>query len=165
MGFHLDHPGAAEDWPCSGTGSARNAQTIQTYGKPNRQWRVNLIQIIEGEIIPRLFLAHRDRSPHPISACENEAGELGDREFVARLFLSGNRLDILKRLQVLRETGMSRERIYLEVLAPVPGTLSRLWSEEICNFDQVAVGLCCIDDVLQLLHKNEQWNSESDRRP
>lgn len=159
MGLYLDHPGAEGDRPSTDLGNvALHARVAPKHSKPAgiRQSRVDLIQIIEGEIIPRLFLAHRNREPHPLIAGESNAGRLGDREFMARLFLSGNSSDIVNRMEMLLCSGMRREHVYLDLLAPVPGTLSRLWAEGRCSFDEIAIGLCCIEDVLRKLHEREE---------
>ena len=117
--------------------------------------RSDLIQIIEGEIIPRLFLAHRDRQPHRLAGATDDAGELGDRIFLTGLFLTGDTQDIVGRLQSLLANGMRRERVYLDILAPVPQSLSQVWAEGRCSFDEMAIGLCCVDDVLRELHERE----------
>jgi hypothetical protein len=164
MGLNLDRPGTEGDRLSTDPGNvALRARAARNHSKPAgiRQSRVDLIQIIEGEIIPRLFLAHRNREPHPLVAGESNAGELADREFLARLFLSGDSSDIVNRVEMLLCGGMRREHVYLDLLAPVAGTLSRLWAEGHCSFDEIAVGLCCIDDVLRKLHEREEASPQS----
>lgn len=128
---------------------------------PARKSRVDLIQIIEGEIIPRLFLAHRNRVPHPLVGAAQAAGELGDSAFLAELFVGGDAPDIVSRLQKLLGEGMRRDRLYLDLLAPIPGTLSRLWAEGRCSFDEIARGLGCLDEVLRQLHEREHTAPEA----
>ena len=109
-----------------------------------------LIQVIEGEIIPRLFLAHRHRTQQRAysnhSNVWNEA--LGDDEMFTNLFVDGNTADIVNRLQSLLDHGISRERIYVHILAPVARKLGALWEERRCSFEDMAKGLACIDEVI-----------------
>ena len=123
--------------------------------------RSELIEIIEGEIIPRLFLAHRDRAPRQQMNASMPDGELGDRTFLAGLFMHGDAADIVCRLQALIGRGMLRQRIYLDLLAPVPKTLSLLWAQGRCDFDEIANGLRCLDTVLQVLHDREHDGAAS----
>jgi hypothetical protein len=169
MGLYLDQPdmeGGATSSDPGGTGQ-RQARSGHDYPpqrlKPAlaRQSRTDLIQIIEGEIIPRLFLAHRDREPHPLAGAGSEAGEGIDTAFLARLFMDGNATEIVNRLQDLLGGGMPRDQLYLDLLAPIPGVLSRLWSQGQCSFDEIAIGLSCVDEVLQEMHAREQTVPES----
>ncbi len=162
MGLYLDEPGMADSTPAdrtgiSGHGQAATAPASEHASRvPVRQPRLDLLEIIEGEIIPRLFLAHRDRPAHKLAGVSCAAGDMGDSLFLAQLFLSGNTDDIVHRLQVLLDGGMRRDRLYLDLLAPVPQTLSRLWSEGSCSFDEIAIGLCCMENVLQEMHQRER---------
>lgn len=110
-----------------------------------------LIHLIEAEIIPRLFLTHRHRpqeraySGHPQILKDS----LGGDEVFARLFLGGNTVEIVSRLQSLLDSGIPRERVYLDIVAPVARTLSVFWEEGRCSFEDMAKGLACIDEVVQ----------------
>ncbi len=167
MGLDLDHPGMEGKGTSTDHGrSLRQSRRAprrdmdRPRPAPARQSRMDLIQIIEGEIIPRLFLAHRDRTPHPLAGA---VGDVGDMTNLARMFMDGNAADIVDQLQKMLGDGMRRDRLYLDLLAPVPITLSRLWSEGECSFDEIAVGLCCVDEVLQQLHEREQSEGQPGR--
>lgn len=117
-----------------------------------------LISMIEGEIIPRLLLAHtppmeRLAKTGSLSAC-------GDNESMARLFLSEDCANILSQLQVLVDGGMSRDRIYLELLAPIARTIGIFWEEGRCSLDEVAHGLSCVAQVLQELQLHDRRPSD-----
>ncbi len=113
-----------------------------------------LIQIIEGEIIPRLFLAHRDQVQRPV--VQRECGDLSNCAFLCGLFLNGDSADIVRRLEREMDRGTRREDIYLEFLACVPRTLSLSWEEGHCTFDEMARGLNCLDEVLQEMRQRER---------
>ena len=120
--------------------------------------RSALIKIIEGEISPRLFLAHREATVEsfapPPRAFGNEPPVT--TEYLAGLFLDGARAEIVRRLQALLDSGMEREKIYLELLASVPRALTDLWEKGFCTFDGMTGGLVCLDRVLADLHEHER---------
>jgi hypothetical protein len=119
-----------------------------------------LIRIIEGEIIPRLFLAHRD---HARQQWDNPGGELAvlrDNRAFAGLFLRGDKGEILDRLQLLMDQGTRREEIYLEFLARVPKALSELWEDGHCSFDDMVQGLVCLDQVLHEMRERDIMDNE-----
>lgn len=115
-----------------------------------------LIEIIEGEIIPRLFMAHCELSHRALDrrSCD-VAVEESDCESLANLFIGGDSSAIINYVETLMARGIRREQIYLDFLAPVPRTLSILWSEGRCSFDAMVSGLSCVDQVLQEIHDRE----------
>jgi hypothetical protein len=110
-----------------------------------------LIQVIEGEIIPRLFLAHRHRPQQRAYAGDPKLWTevLGGDEIFANLFLGGHTADIVGRLQELVDNGVPRQRVYVDILAPIARRLGTFWEEGRCSFDDMARGLACIDEVVQ----------------
>jgi hypothetical protein len=109
-----------------------------------------LIQVIEGEIIPRLFLAHRHRTQQRAYSNHTNVWKeaVGDDDIFTNLFVDGNTADIVKRLQSLLDQGISRERVYVHILAPVARKLGDLWEERRCSFEDMAKALACIDEVI-----------------
>jgi len=163
MGINLDYSGTGGDRPSDSGVHANDApRTLTAASRPRitEISRNNLIEIIEGEIIPKLFLAYRNRTPHPLATPPSEAGELADHIFLAQLFLVGDAAALTSRLQSLLDNGMQRERVYLDLLAPMPRTLSQFWAEGRCSFDEMAIGLCCVDDVLRDLHRMEHATTQ-----
>ncbi len=115
-----------------------------------------LIRVIEGEIIPRLFLAHRHRAPRYLRGQDGQDGAFaGDIENFAQLFLSGDTAQILSRLLVIKSGGIRRDRIYLDLITPVSQTLALFWEEGRCTFEEMAIGLACIDRVLREMDASE----------
>jgi hypothetical protein len=121
-----------------------------------------LIEIIEGEIIPRLFLTHCALSHGLQNAVMPEiVADDGNCESVANLFIGGNSAAIVDHVETLIARGVRREQIFLDFLAPVPRTLSILWSEGRCSFDAMVSGLACVDQVLQEIHDKEARGSNN----
>lgn len=119
-------------------------------GSPSEP-RSILIRVIEGEIIPRLFLAHRSQPLRGTHAAPQprHADVLGDDEAFARLFLRGETAEIVRRLRIVISRGVGREHVYLSLIAPVGRMLGVLWEDGRCSFEDMARGLACVDAVLQ----------------
>ena len=129
------------------------------FGKPPQSSteppRSLLIQIIEGEIIPRLFLAHCDRTSAPDLSKKNDGHCAGD-EFLAELFVNGSNAEIVQRLESLMHDGVRREIVYLELLASVPRALVVYWEKGQCTFESMSEGLHRLDHVMREMHEHER---------
>ncbi|MFM7395934.1 MAG: B12-binding domain-containing protein [Gammaproteobacteria bacterium] len=119
-----------------------------------------LLRTIEGEVIPRLILAHRtvvegnhcDDLSSPLRPGSTEVFEL------ARIVLRGSMVEALAYLRGLQTLGMSTETIYLELLAPVARHFGARWEAETSDFVEVTVSLKKLQD---LAHQLSEANSES----
>lgn len=120
--------------------------------------RSTLIEIIEGEIIPRLFLAHREAGVAPTVAAPHGAASEPPvtSEYLAGLLLDGAQAEIVGRLQALLNSGTDREKIYRDLLASAPRTLNQFWEKGFCTLDGMTGGLECLDKVLSELHQSER---------
>lgn len=118
---------------------------------PQRVRRARLVRMIEAEIIPRLVLARRatggsrDGSP-----CQASLGSDQVNEF-ARLVLTHDAAVALSLVDGLRARGVPVERLYLELLAPAARRLGDLWTEDLCDFTEVTVGLGRLQQVMHEL--------------
>jgi methanogenic corrinoid protein MtbC1 len=52
-------------------------------------------------------------------------------------------------LEALRARGMSLDRLYLDLLAPVARRLGLMWEEDECDFTAVTIGLSCLHQVVR----------------
>jgi methanogenic corrinoid protein MtbC1 len=119
-----------------------------------------LLKTIEGEVIPRLILAHRaivegnrcDDLSSPLRPGSSEVFEL------ARIVLRGSAAEALEYLRGLQTLGMSTETIYLELLAPVARHFGTRWEDETSDFVEVTVGLKRLQD---LAHQLSEANSDA----
>jgi methanogenic corrinoid protein MtbC1 len=127
----------------------------QALGRSLNPPRTLLASVIEREIIPRLFLAHRGPfgSPGP-QKLPTDVIPMGDHEAFAKLVLHGETAQILDQVQALIELGIKLERIYLEVLAPVARTLGIWWEEDRCTFTDVTLGLSRLQQVLREISRH-----------
>ena len=119
-----------------------------------------LLRTIEGEVIPRLILAHRaaedgnrcDDLSSPLRPGSTEVFEL------ARIVLRGSSAEAIAYLRGLQTLGMSTETIYLELLAPVARHFGKRWEAETSDFVEVTLGLKKLQD---LAHQLSEANSEA----
>lgn len=115
-----------------------------------------LVRVIEGEIIPRLLLAHRGPPTGPpasgfVAESSANTAYLGDIESFARLVLTSEPGEIVDRVQFLVDGGIKLERVYLELLAPVARLLGLYWLEDRCSFAEVTLGLSHLHQTVHLL--------------
>jgi methanogenic corrinoid protein MtbC1 len=112
-----------------------------------------LLKVIEGEIIPRLLLAHRGppTAPPETASVQGKLAAIGDLESFARLVLTSEPGEIVDRVQLLLDGGVRLERIYADLLAPVARLLGLYWSEDRCSFAEVTLGLSRLHRVVHEL--------------
>ncbi len=112
-----------------------------------------LTKVIEGEIIPRLFLAHREL--HRAVTQDNDPAEILTSEAFARLVLDSESEEIVTHVQTLLDRGITLERVFLDLLAPVARKLGEFWEEDTCTFTDVTLGLSRLHRVLhEISHRN-----------
>ncbi len=109
-----------------------------------------LERIIERDIIPRLFLTHRDpKGPPAAKPAEPAPLTSDDCEAFAILVLTAEPAEILDRVQALIDRGIGLPKIYLDLLAPVARRLGELWEEDRCTFTEVTLALSHLHMVLR----------------
>lgn len=124
-----------------------------------------LLRTIEGEVIPRLILAHRGAVADG-NRCDDLASPLrpGSTEIheLARMVLRGNTAEAVAYLRGLQTLGMPTETLYLELLAPVARHLGVLWELESSDFVEVTLGLQRLQD---LAHQISDANLAAEEAP
>jgi methanogenic corrinoid protein MtbC1 len=120
-----------------------------------------LLRTIEVEIIPRLVLARRAAiGGAPVSAADGLIPGAEEVAALARLVLAQDGGAASSYVESLRTRGTSIEVLYLELLAPAARRLGELWTADICDFAEVTVGLCRLQQVLHEL--GPAFRSETD---
>ena len=98
-----------------------------------------LTRVIEGEILPRLMLAHRPsagrRPPADRAVTPQEIAAF------SALLLGPGPVDLDAEIAVLRDGGLPLARLLLDLLAPAARHLGALWEEDACDFLAVTEGL------------------------
>jgi methanogenic corrinoid protein MtbC1 len=111
-----------------------------------------LVHAIEDEIIPRLVLARRGLPAGPSGELERQEIPGSDevREFV-RLVLSHDVGVAAAYIDALRARGVALETVYLDLLAPTARLLGDLWSNDLCDFTEVTVGVWRLHQLVREL--------------
>lgn len=110
-----------------------------------------LVRTIENEIIPRLMLAHRVVPETPATVRADPSIASADVEHFAKLMLAHDEELSFEAVMAYRARGVSIEKLYLDLLAPVARYLGDLWDEDLCTFTDVTVGLGRLQRVLREL--------------
>jgi hypothetical protein len=110
-----------------------------------------LTRVIEQEIIPRLFTAHKGVS----GATPNRVRvmDIRDIDGFAMLVLNSEPVEMLEQVQALIDQGIALQKIYLDLLAPVARRLGEFWEEDKCTFVDVSIGLPRLQRVLRELSR------------
>ncbi|MGE7415362.1 cobalamin B12-binding domain-containing protein [Methylobacterium tarhaniae] len=103
------------------------------------RWRDDLAQVVEGEIIPRLMLAHRSET-RPRRQPVRLAG-IDDVGRLTVLMLAQQDRDALAEIRGLVDDGMTVEEVLTGLLAPTARHIGRLWEEDVCDFVQVTTAM------------------------
>jgi methanogenic corrinoid protein MtbC1 len=124
--------------------------------------RDELAKTIEGEIIPRLMLAHRlapaDGLEFGDVALDGGISSIAD---FARIAMSGDTATAARHIEGLARMGVRLDAIFLELLAPTARHLGRMWEEDLCDFTDVTVGLGCLQNLLRQFSPAFQNESET----
>lgn len=102
--------------------------------------------IIEGEIIPRLLMAHSIR---PGSGMERSEIDPNDANRFALLPLRLEAANLLEEVDAFLAEGVSVEAIYLDLLAPAARRLGEMWEDDECDFIDVTMGLWRLQEVMR----------------
>lgn len=118
-------------------------------GNENASIFTQLAKTIEGEIIPRLLLAHK-AAAKPESRTLPAAGFDPDevQEF-GGLILALDATRAYAFVEHRRREGRTLEAIILELLAPTASYLGELWKQDRCSFTEVTVGLSRLRQMLR----------------
>ncbi len=104
--------------------------------------------IIEGEIIPRLLMAHQDGWGH---ARPRKSRPI-DPEDASRFAILPLRLEaagLLDEVDAFIAEGSSVETVCLELLAPAARKLGEMWDHDECDFIDVTMGLWRLQEVMR----------------
>lgn len=112
----------------------------------------SLVRTIEGEVIPRLVLAHRSGALPPLTfgfrpmlLDANAVAELAD------LAIKHDATFLTTHVQQLRARGLATESLYLNLLAPTARRLGEMWDDDLCDFATVTMALWRLQQVVRNL--------------
>lgn len=109
-----------------------------------------LIRTIEGEIIPRLLLAHK--SAASVSADGVRSGLLPTSDHVvefASLVLSHDATSACGYVDAMVDQGYRIDTLYLDLIAATARHLGVLWEQDLCDFVEVTMALGRLQHVIR----------------
>lgn len=112
-----------------------------------------LARLIEGEILPRLMLVHREAAPARTPAARRPTAEEAAR-FAALLLGPGGSLagdDVRPAVADLLTRGLPLESLLVDLLAPAARHLGALWEEDECDFLAVTTALGRLQVIARML--------------
>jgi len=101
-----------------------------------------LMETVQGELIPRMYLSHR-AGPVPPSLGLAVGRRLSDddrAEFLRRV-RGASETSAAEQVRSLMAAGVSLEAVFLDLLAPAARTLGHEWETDACDFVEVTVSL------------------------
>ncbi len=133
------------------------------------QSRLNrLVRTIEAEIVPRLVLTRRvklDTAAVNVPQSHLPDGvDLVDVKELVRLLLAHEAVVACAFVETVRQRGATLEMVCLDLLAPAAAELGLLWEEDECDFMQVTLALCRLQQVLRELSAEFRCE-EPERQP
>jgi methanogenic corrinoid protein MtbC1 len=141
-------------WDCgddAGSSLSLQPQGHPAASPPSGDWLERLVKTIEGEIVPRLMLAHRRESVMQTPAASDRSGPAPDIDSFVQYVLRTADMDTLGRyVESLRARGATLDTIYLDLFAPAARRLGQMWEDDLCGFSEVTIGLCRLQ---QLVHR------------
>jgi methanogenic corrinoid protein MtbC1 len=108
-----------------------------------------LMRVIEGEIIPRLLLAHRVDAVAALDAAADAPIDAAERTRFLDLVLRGTAAETRSFVDGVLARGVSHETLFLDLLSHTARRLGELWEEDLCDFADVTIGLCRLHEVLR----------------
>ncbi len=108
-----------------------------------------MARLIEGEIIPRLLVAHRGERDAP--ALPVAAFTASEPLALAHMTLRLEVYSLLAHVEAYLNRGVAIEAIYLDLLAPTARVLGDFWDNDICDFVDVTMGLWRLQQVVHEL--------------
>lgn len=109
-----------------------------------------LSQVIEGEIIPRLLLAHRNDPDRTILPGDAPVGVLAlDVDMMAPMVLAPDTFALMRHVEGFLARGVSVKNVFVDLLAPVARRLGEFWDADACDFIDVTMGLWRLQEVVR----------------
>lgn len=106
-----------------------------------------LAQVVEGEILPRLMLAHRGETPTKLPVERRPKPDQVER--FCTLLLSRTQEDMTPHVLALLDEDLSLESLLLDLLAPAARHLGTLWEEDACDFVDVTLAIGRLQAVMR----------------
>ncbi len=113
-----------------------------------------LLRTIEGEVIPRLVLAHRTDAPAvPARSLEGFAIGADQVEAFTAIVLAQDVGVARSFIDEIGKQGAGLDEIFLDLLAPTARRLGEFWKQDRCTFMDVTIGLGRLQQLMRDLSR------------
>jgi methanogenic corrinoid protein MtbC1 len=107
-----------------------------------------LAQLIEGEIIPRLLMAHQAGGRSEVIPMTTGVIAPSELSRFARQVMTDDLSTLIDHVDLLMRRGVAVETIYFDLLSPTAKLLGDMWEEDACTFNDVTIGLCRLQQIV-----------------
>lgn len=107
-----------------------------------------LAQLIEGEIIPRLLMAHQAGGRSEVIPMTTGVIASSELSRFARQVMTDDLSTLIDHVDLLMRRGVAVETIYFDLLSPTAKLLGVMWEEDACTFNDVTIGLCRLQQIV-----------------
>jgi MerR family transcriptional regulator, light-induced transcriptional regulator len=151
-------------------GVGENRLNPKPPGVADGQSPVELVELIEGEIIPRLLVAHRRETLIQLPSTSSSTLEpISDRDIALFADLARDQQAhvLIRHVDAMLDSGVSVETILIDLLAPVARALGEQWERDEVDFIEVTMGLWRLQEIVHDLAARVPGvatDPESDRR-
>jgi MerR family transcriptional regulator, light-induced transcriptional regulator len=113
----------------------------------------NIARLIEGEIIPRLLMAHRRGSGALESRSVSTSAVVREQDiaYVAELALDHDADMLFRHMAQLEVRGISTDQILIECIAPAATLLGERWVEDQIDFIDVTMAVWRLQESVHIL--------------
>lgn len=111
----------------------------------------SLSRLIEGEIIPRLLVAHRSDARLSVTSEGDQTISAEEVEAFAPLSLQVEADMLLAHVEMILRRGVSVDTLLVDLLAPAARLLGEYWEEDRCDFVDVTMGLWRLQEIVHEL--------------
>ena len=121
-----------------------------------------LAHVVEGEIIPRLMMAHQNSVATSADGNLESAVSPEAIERFAQLTISGGVDDLEDHIVSLTRQGIVIETVFLDLMAPAARKLGEYWEQDVCSFTDVTIGLGQLQTLLFRLSERHKRAADTD---
>jgi MerR family transcriptional regulator, light-induced transcriptional regulator len=163
--LNMDNGGGGSNWSTTLEDLRAQASThISLRRKPeaekSKTFQAILAAVVEGQVIPRLMLAHKQAKSHDaldgddLIQCRQTSQPSIDAAIIkdfAALVLNDSIETLEDYIVDLTREGLSTHDIYLDLMAPTARLLGQYWENDECSFTDVTLGLGQLQTLLYRL--------------
>ena len=128
---------------------------IPTENRPHSPLKDEAITaLIEGEIVPRLLMAHAQNAPCADPSKQRSIDQVGSDLFDILPPIRPEQMeagDLIDTVEKLLDASVSVESICLDLLAPAARGLGDMWVRDECDFIDVTVGCWRLQEVMRAM--------------